>query len=68
MDCETLKKATPSCFEHINTISIQGVQLPDYAKAYACLYELGQFLDIPWAWVDEDVISRVLWCRKHSQH
>jgi hypothetical protein len=59
MECETLGKVAPSCFE---PISVQG--LPDYAKAYACLYELGQFLGIPWFWVDEDVISRVLRCRK----
>jgi len=64
MDCETLRQNAPSCFEKIGVLNIQGAQMPDYAKAYACLYELGQLLNMPWVWVAEDVINRVLWCRK----
>jgi len=69
MDCNKLGQKAPSCFEKFDILRIQGGVLPDYAKVYACLYELGQFFGVPWVWVDEAIIDRVLRCRRQlSQH
>jgi hypothetical protein len=66
--CKELKEKVPTCFE-INTVEIgNGIVLPNYAKAYTCLWELAMAFNIPLkdVWHDEALVEMVALCNKLS--
>jgi hypothetical protein len=68
MDCRTLLEKAPSCFERIGIV--QGVALPNYAQAYACLWELSLAHNTTFAEMvqDESLLEYVTQCRKQLSH
>jgi hypothetical protein len=69
VSCNELKEKAPTCFEQINTVEIgSGVVLPNYAKAYTCLWELATAFNIPLkdVWHDEALVEMVALCNKLS--
>jgi hypothetical protein len=69
VSCKELKEKAPSCFEPINNVvKIGNEVLPNYAKAYACLWELATAFNIPLkdVWYDEALVEMVALCNKLS--
>jgi hypothetical protein len=66
MDCQTLREKAPSCFKRIDVVAVQGATLPNYAQAYACLWELSLVFNTTFAEViqDESLLERVMQCRR----
>jgi hypothetical protein len=64
VSCEELKRMAPTCFEPIDIVEI-GDALPNYAKAYACLWEIATAFNIPLKdiWY-EALIEMVTMCNK----
>jgi hypothetical protein len=64
VSCKELKEKAPTCFEPINGDGM----LPNYAKAYTCLWELATVFNIPLKdiWYDEALVEMVTLCNKST--
>ncbi len=68
VSCKELKERAPTCFQRFGAVNVGEIVLPNYAKAYECLWELSVALNIPVRdiWIDGHLIENVIQCYKKS--
>ncbi len=66
VSCRELKEKVPMCFEPIEVVKIGDVVLPNYAKAYACLWELATLYNMTWrdVWQDRTLTEKIIRCQR----
>jgi hypothetical protein len=63
VSCKELKEKAPSCFQSFGV----SISLPNYAKAYECLWELSTIVGgMANIWYDEALIEKVMLCRNNN--
>ena len=66
VSCKELKEKAPSCFQPFDVL--KEFSLPNYARAYACLWELSKVTgyEMSLIWYDEALIEKVMLCRNNN--